>query len=262
VLRTRQYLQFIGNSDEPVRPLEGALGFPALAAFPLREKKLLDLLGVRYLLRTRPGPWEPMEGEKEGDWQVVVEDEHPRAYDFVIGGLRNLPPYVVLENRAALPRAFVVPEAKPLPEGSRVLTALKQTDFRRSVLLEDWREEFAARPSEGCFRVARVAEYLPNQVRLTVPDGAAGWLVLTDVWYPGWTCRVDGHEEKIHRANYLFRSVWLPAGGHEVVFRFEPRSYLVGRRVSGIALAGVAAVFALAWFQRVRRTSIKATARL
>jgi len=130
------------------------------------------------------------------------------------------------------------------------------------VLLEDWRDEFAARPSEGCFRVARVEEYLPNQVRLTVPDGSAGWLVLTDVWYPGWTCRVDGHEEKIHRANYLFRSVWLPAGGHEVVFRFEPRSYHVGKMTSGGALALVAVVFALSLFRRVRQTSIKATAHL
>jgi hypothetical protein len=261
LLRTRQFLQFVGGSDRPVRPMEAPLGFPALAAFPLKEKKLLDLLGVRFLLQTRQGPWQPMEGEKEGDWQVVVEDEHPRAYNFARGGLRDLPSYAVLENRAAFPRAFVVPEAKSLPDGPNVLTALKETDFRRTVLLEDWRDELAARPSEGCFRVAWVVEYLPNQVRLTVPEGTAGWLVLADVWYPGWTCQVDGHEEHIHRANYLFRSVWLPAGSHEVVFRFEPRSYFVGRIVSGATLAVVALVLVLSCFRRARRTSITATAR-
>ncbi len=262
VLRTRQFLQFVGGSDEPVRPLEGLLGFPALDAFPVREKKLLDLLGVRYLLRARKGPWVPMRGEKEGDLQVVTEDEHPRAYDFFSGGLRDLSPYVVLENRGELPRAFVVPEAKPLPDGPQILAALQAADFRHTVLLEDWHEEFAAHPPDGSFRAATVVEYRPNEVRLAVPDGAAGWLVLADVWYPGWTCRVDGHEEKIHRANYLFRSVWLPAGSHEVIFRFEPRSYLVGRRISLGTLAMVAEILALAWFRRPRPTSIKAMAHL
>jgi hypothetical protein len=246
VLRTRQFLQFVGGSDRPVRPLEAPLGYPALSGFPLRDKKLLDLLGVRFLLRTRSGPWEPMEGEQPGDWTSVKEDEHPRAYNFARGGLRDLPPYEVLENQTALPRAFVVPQAKPLPEDTRVLAALKETDFRRTVLLEGWRDEFAGFPVEGTFREVRVQDYRPNRVRLEVPDGAAGWLVLADVWYPGWVCTMDGREADIHRANYLFRAVRLEAGSHEVVFEYKPRSYFIGRIVSVGTLAVVAVVLGFA----------------
>jgi hypothetical protein len=244
LLRTRQFLQFVGGSDQPVRPLEAPLGFPALAGFPLREKKLLDLLGVRFLLRTRQGPWPPMEGEAPGDWHVVAEDEHARAFNFARQGLDDLPPYVVLENRAeaVFPRAFVVPEAKPLPEGPQVRTALKDTDFRRTVLLEDWQEEFATSFSASTFREARVLEYQPNRIRLQVPNGGAGWLVLTDVWYPGWVCKVDGQDVPVHRANYLFRAVPVSAGSHDVVFRFEPRSYRIGRIISSSALLVVAMV--------------------
>jgi hypothetical protein len=239
VLRTRQYFQFIGGSDQPVRPMEGDLGKPVLAAFPLREKKLLDLLGVRFLLRTKNGPWKRMEGEQEGDWRVVAEDHHPRAYNFATGGLRDLPPYAVLENRAeaVFPRAFAVPEARRMPEEAEVLAALKANDFRRVVLLEDFHEERVDRSQKGSsFREARVQEYRPNQVRIEVPDGDAGWLVLTDVWYPGWKCKVDGNEMPIYRANYLFRAVAVPAGSHEVLFTFEPRSYLLGRIISGVTL--------------------------
>jgi hypothetical protein len=253
VLRTRQFLQFVGDSARPVRPMEAPLGYPALSGFPLREKKLLDLLGVRFLLRTRRGPWRPMEGEQPGDWKPVAEDEHPRAYNFFLGGLRDLPPYEVLENRTVLPRAFVVPQAKPLPDDSddsRVLAALKDTDFRRTVLLEGWRDEFAGHPPEGPFREVRVREYRPNQVRLDVPEGPAGWLVLCDVWYPGWTCKVDGREAEIHRANYLFRAVRLGAGSHEVVFDYEPRSYFIGRTVSWLTLAVVAVVLGFSAFRR------------
>jgi uncharacterized membrane protein YfhO len=62
---------------------------------------------------------------------------------------------------------------------------------------------------------------------------------LTDVWFPGWTCTVDGQPAPIHRANFLFRAVALPAGNHEVRFVFEPGSYRWGKRISVMALIGV-----------------------
>ena len=37
-------------------------------------------------------------------------------------------------------------QVEPLPERPETLDALKRTDFRRTVLLEDWRDEFADRP--------------------------------------------------------------------------------------------------------------------
>ena len=60
--------------------------------------------------------------------------------------------------------------------------------------------------------------------------------MLTDVWYPGWVCKIDGNEVPHHRANYLFRAVQVESGAHEVVFRFEPRSYWIGTIVSGLTL--------------------------
>ena len=54
------------------------------------------------------------------------------------GGEQELPPFTVYENRDAFPRAFVVPRAEPLPERSRVLSALKQSDLRQVVFLEDF----------------------------------------------------------------------------------------------------------------------------
>jgi hypothetical protein len=52
-------------------------------------------------------------------WRVVAEDGTPVGYDFTSDGLCPLPPYAVYENSTAFPRAFVVPEARPLPERAR-----------------------------------------------------------------------------------------------------------------------------------------------
>ena len=70
--------------------------------------------------------------------------------------------------------------------------------------------------------------------------------MLSDVWFPGWVCRIDGREVPVYRANHAFRAVALPAGAREAVFAFEPRSYRIGWWVSCgalvlLAVAGVAA---------------------
>jgi hypothetical protein len=77
-------------------------------------------------------------------------------------------------------------------------------------------------------------------------DGpAAGFLVLTDLWYPGWRCTIDGQPERLYRANFLFRATAVPAGRHEVIFTMEPRRYALGRTIS---LGGLAALVGITCF--------------
>ena len=84
---------------------------------------------------------------------------------------------------------------------------------------------------------------------MTVNAVAPGWLVLADVWYPGWTCTVDGQPVDVLRADYVFRAVAIPAGEHRLTFTFAPRSYAIGRTATFAALATclvlVAGLFAL-----------------
>jgi hypothetical protein len=222
ILRYKEYLQFVGDEDEPLRPMEHLLTVPVVPDFPLKNKSLLDLLGVRYLLQPSASPM-ALPG-----WEKVLEDPDPKAYDFVRGGVRQLPSFTLYENRTVLPRAFVVPEAVPLPD--RPLATLARADFRRQVFLEEPAPTVEA--SKGQCRPAQVRESQPNQVAVTVPDGPAGYLVLTDLWFPGWTARVDGQPAHLYRADYAFRAVWLPGGAHDVVFRFAPVSYLWGKWIS------------------------------
>src|SRR5262249_24687535 len=123
---------------------------------------------------------------------------------------------------------------------TEALEVLKATDFRRTVLLEDYDPPADDAAASGGFRVATLTDYAPNRVAVAVDDGPAGYLVLTDVWYPGWQCTIDGQPSRVYRANYLFRGVPLTAGPHQFVFRFAPASYHQGRLISAVALAAVA----------------------
>jgi hypothetical protein len=229
VYRYKKYIQFISDQDEPLTASGGVVNFE------IRNRPLLDLLGTRYLLQ-------PSALKLEGQgWQEVEIDPRPVAFGLILGGMRSLPPYTIYENREAFPRAFLVSTAAPLPEGAHVLFALKETDLRRTVLLEGAPAPANPGSSDG---TAVIRGYRPNRVTIDV-EGRAGFLVLTDVWFPGWTCTVDGHPTEVYRADYVFRAVQVPEGAHEVVFRFEPASYHLGLQVSAVTVA-LLAVLSLA----------------
>lgn len=266
LLRFKEYLLFVMDRDLPLRPLmqdadavradptlagdasgtdrEAVRGltYPVMQNLPVVNRNLFDLLQVRYLLQPAG---EPLPGP---NWQGVFLDPAPRACDFGAGGVRELPPYKVLENRTVMERAFVVPHAAPLPERPQVLPVMKQTDFRTTVLLEPAGAvpaPIGGSPSETFRRAATVERYRPNEVVVRVADGPPGYLVLTDVWFPGWTCTVDGEPRTVHRANYLFRAVPIEAGEHQVTFRFEPTALARGWAVSLGALVLIGGVHLL-----------------
>jgi len=76
------------------------------------------------------------------------------------------------------------------------------------------------------------------------------FLVLSDVYYPGWIASIDGHETKVFRADYALRGIAVPAGPHEVVFEYRPLSFYVGLT---IGMAGIVVLLAIAL--RMRRSN-------
>jgi hypothetical protein len=243
VHRYKQYLRFISDDDTAPPPRE------MVANFPIKNKALLDLLGVRYLLQPA------FRRMKKSAWEPVSTDPNPHAYCLFAGGVQQLPPYIVYENQETFPRAFVVPAAGPMPEPAQALEALKATDFRRKVLLEGYASMDVCGPPEGTFRPATIREYLPNRVSVAVDSEAPGFLVLADIWFPGWVATVDGLPATLYRANYLFRAVPVPAGRPEVVFTFDPASYRWGRWISTVTLSALALVGTLAAVLAMRRRS-------
>jgi hypothetical protein len=252
--RYKEFLQFTYGEDRPIVPRDGIFGYPIIADFAIKEKSLADLLGIRYLLRPVAELAAPEHtGDVTNQWQTVSgADCSPRAYSFLSGGIRILPPYAIVHNRSALPRAFKVHAAKPLGARAEVFDQLKTTDLRREALIEKPVPESWTQHSEAELVPAEITEYLPNRVTVRVGGGNAGILVLTDPWFTGWTCLVDGKPAEILRANFLFRGVMVPAGDHEVRFVFAPASYTYGKITSATTAALVVLATLICGFWRRR----------
>jgi uncharacterized membrane protein YfhO len=72
---------------------------------------------------------------------------------------------------------------------------------------------------------AVIREYSPERIVIEVNASSAGFLILTDAWYPGWRAAVNGAETPIYRADVMFRAVSVPAGESTVVFTYYPTNW-------------------------------------
>jgi len=130
-------------------------------------------------------------------------------------------------NPTVLPRAYVVHQAEVIKDEEGILRRLTSTDFdpRESVILEEeppgpLDEELS--PSDSS---ARILDYQPSSVVVEVEMTGRGFLVLGDQFYPDWKAFVDGREERIYQADYVFRAVYLPSGRHRVEFVFTAQLF-------------------------------------
>ena len=86
-----------------------------------------------------------------------------------------------------------------------------------------------------------IERYGSTVVTVRLPSGAAaGTLILSDAFFPGWRARVDGHPVPVHQvwaAN--LRAVPVPAGAQAVTFHYAPWSARLGLLVSGLTLVGL-----------------------
>jgi hypothetical protein len=156
-------------------------------------------------------------------------------------------------NVQSMPRAFVVPAAVPEVGEADVLKQLKDLEPWQTATLAGWDPSADPLPAAASGRRwQRVVDARPNRLKIELDGQSAGLLVVTDPWYPGWRCWIDGQEVPIWMADYAFRAVMVPKGAREVEFRFEPRSYRVGRLVSVATLVGAMITFVFAAALRFR----------
>jgi hypothetical protein len=109
-------------------------------------------------------------------------------------------------------------------------------DHKAQVLLET--EVFEKPPicSDQLQAELQVQEESSNVISTKVHSQAAGYLVVADVWYPGWQAYVDGERAPLLRANYLFKAIPIPAGEHEVAVLYQPKAFNLGAAVSIAAI--------------------------
>ena len=78
-----------------------------------------------------------------------------------------------------------------------------------------------------------MTSYEPNELRYRCRLHSEQAVIFSEIYYPkGWELTIDGEPAELFRADWILRGAFLPAGEHEIVMRFEPRSYKTGASAS------------------------------
>jgi hypothetical protein len=88
-----------------------------------------------------------------------------------------------------------------------------------------------------------IISYRSQSVAIHTTLPRPGLLVLNDTNYPGWNAYLDGRRVTIIPADYLFRGVLVPAGTHQIDFRYEPQSLRTGLWITAYGLVALIAYF-------------------
>jgi hypothetical protein len=146
----------------------------------------------------------------------------------------------IYANLDVQPRAFLVRDWQWRPDVAGSVAAMRAPGFdpRKTAVLVGAGEP-PQTPQPDAAMTADIVAYAPEQVVVRTRSAVDALLLLSDANYPGWTATLDGRPQPLYQANGLFRGVFVPAGEHEVLFRYGSRWFEIGRFVSLGALVGV-----------------------
>ncbi len=146
-------------------------------------------------------------------------------------------------NDKYFPRAFFVDSFEIANNEAIALERITQVNLRETAIIEGELPTQDLKLSKERGNI-NVIDFHPGYWKLETTTNTPQLLVFVQTNYPGWQATIDGKETPINQTDYLFQSIFVPAGTHEAVFVFHSPKLMTGAIITGITLA-LLAIFSL-----------------
>lgn len=193
----------------------------------IKHRNILNLLNVRY---------------------IINNDMLNQSYFSPVVPFKK--PYI-FENKEALPQAFVAPQAQFASNAVAVLDSMHSLSFNPAKTVYVESEPISNSP-QGDTTYNAVVDAIADQ-HWEIHAQGPGWLVVTDLFYPGWQATVDGKPTKIYRGDYVFKTLPLSAGIHKVELTFVSSTFKRGFRITLVAIAAILFLYFSSILHRLQR---------
>jgi hypothetical protein len=157
---------------------------------------------------------------------------------------------LIYKNNKSFPRAYVVHEIVWSDDEESTIKEMKLAGFdpRKVAVITSKEKQLVLEQKNNLDKVDWVSQSDSKLVLNTASD-SDGYLVISNIFYPGWNVYVDDKKENVYQTDLAFSGLFLPKGNHLVIFRYEPFSYTLGFFVS-LSTVGMVLIF---WFwQRIK----------
>ena len=141
-------------------------------------------------------------------------------------------------NQMACGNAWFINDIKYVANADSEMLALTNFNPKQTVFIDQRFKERVGAMNLKKDSTANIAltYYSPDTLNYTSNAAAESFAVFSEIYYEkGWNAYVDGQKTDHFRVNYVLRGMKIPAGKHEVSFRFEPANYFLGEKIAGIS---------------------------
>ena len=142
---------------------------------------------------------------------------------FIVNVDDNYPIAQIIEH--AMGNAWFVKNLHIVPNANAELASIMAKDFTpaENAYVD---KQFAV--ADTTFTVdssatIKLNSYSPIELHYTSNNAQNGVAVFSEIYFKkGWNAYIDGNLTPHFRVNYVLRALEIPAGNHEIVFKFEP----------------------------------------
>ncbi len=143
-----------------------------------------------------------------------------------------------LKNSFAFGNAWFVKDYKLVKNADEEILALGKTDLLKTAIVDErFKDELAGfRDSFDSTSKIELANYQANHLTYKSKSKIDNLAVFSEIYFSnGWNAYIDGKLMPHFRANYVLRAMKIPAGEHKIEFKFEPKLYSWGEKISLIS---------------------------
>ena len=142
----------------------------------------------------------------------------------------------VFKNTNAYGSAWLVNQVKILNGPVQVFDQLMNEDLRHTALLEKPSESIQTNTQFETDSSSQIhlTKYSNDEITYKFSSSKPAYAVFSEIYYnsgKGWTAYIDGKQAKQDQVNYLLRGLPIPAGQHDIVFKFDTPSLNVTQKI-------------------------------
>lgn len=142
---------------------------------------------------------------------------------------------VAQQNPMASGNAWFVDSLQWVNNADEEINALKEFEPHAVAFIDKrFESEIAGKTiAKDSLSTIKLLQALPNELKYQSKSSQDGFGVFSEIYYPhGWEATIDGKPAQMVRVNYVLRGLHIPAGDHEIVMTFRPKSLAVTESIA------------------------------
>lgn len=141
---------------------------------------------------------------------------------------------VAQQNPGAMGNCWLVKNIQFVNNADEEMKALDNFNPKDTAIIDKrYQAKVKGSPQFDSTASIKLLANINDTVRYSFNAASPQFAVFSEIYYDkGWNVYVDGNPSDYVRVNYVLRGMSLPAGSHNIEFRFEPESYKKGNSIA------------------------------